>query len=294
MMQTNDDILFNRVRDLGYCDVLIDPSAGAPPADESLEAPSPMQTPLLDRQFQARPAAAPRLIRLDSAYSPLLRDYLAQAHWEATTLGNQLRSVAGLIFSPLPQAELAQHLTRMLDLYIEGLGGAYFRYFDPRILCHLPRILTPTQQALLLHGIDEWGWLDWQGAYQPLHPPNLPIDPAARLIINQAQWQALGEIEAFNLLLGKLMSRGRIPDHQQVPQWLECLQQGRQRGLRQANDIADWAALCLIQGDTWQAHPQLGETLQLVITDGIPLKDALEDRLGITLAPIPVATDSDD
>ncbi|WP_137938750.1 hypothetical protein [Chitinivorax sp. B] len=93
-MPTLYEQLFNQVRDWGHCDLLVDPLAGLPPLDALDQADATFtQTPLLDRQFRARPASAPRLIRLDNAYSPLLSECVELAQWEATTTSNQLRSI---------------------------------------------------------------------------------------------------------------------------------------------------------------------------------------------------------
>ncbi len=176
----------------------------------------------------------------------------------------------------------------MLDLHIDQLGGAYFRFFDPRVMYHLPRVLDAPQLSLLLQGIQQWVFVDWLGAYQAIQAPSVPAT-TPRLLVSPQQWQALGDIEAFNRLLSKQRRRQQPPSHAQVPLWLNHLQSARLRGLRQPDDIAHWAALCLAHGEPWQTHPQLNDVLQLVIHDGIPLKDALDDLLNLSLDPAEAA-----
>ncbi|WP_426344568.1 DUF4123 domain-containing protein [Pseudoduganella sp. R-32] len=141
------------LEEYGHCDIVIDRMRGFPLREElkALKGHLAESLPLIDPLFMTIPDEAPLLVRLSVDASSLIESYLALAAEEAQRPG-QGQAICAFLFSHLPCEKLAGHLTRQLDLRIKTGKRVFFRFFDPRVMHHLPRLLQPAEMAQLLNG----------------------------------------------------------------------------------------------------------------------------------------------
>lgn len=279
------DAFLARLDTYGHCDILIDRQSGFPLRDalEALAAATITAAPLADPLFASIPDEAPLLLRLGEEHLSLITAYLAHAAEEAAQPEGQVRSVAAFLFTGQPLSTIARRLTRHLELRIQTGQRVFFRYFDPRVMAHLPRILQPAQMAKLLDGIDYWAYAHWQGQMVETAAADFeraPETPAyVRLSVDSAQWAALQGIETFNLALRALRLDGAPLSTETELQLLNAVSLARASGLNTPEDIATLAACLLREGDGLLRQPQWLDMLQLARHDAIPLKDILEAQL---------------
>lgn len=272
-------MLAERLGQYGQAYLLLDRMAGLPLRDE-LASCMAEQWPLDDPLFQETPEQAPLLVRLGADASPLLADYVALAIEEARHPVGSIRDVCAVFFSSQPGEQLAKQLAQQLDLRVKTGLRLYFRYYDPRVMAHLPHLLPPSHMARLLHGIDHWCYAHWLGQFVSLAGADFgpaSNDPAyLRPSVSAAQWEALQEIETFNLAL-RLARQGALP--------LDDLTDTRLRGalpavsacrLQRPEDRATLACLIARHGEPALHQPLLQRALAVVREDAIPLQDLLE------------------
>lgn len=276
------DAFLARLDTYGYCDILIDRQSGFP-LQEVLEAePSRYLAtfPLADPLFASMPEASPLLLRIDGERHELIEAYLIHAAEEAAQPEGQIRSVAAFLFTGQPLVMIGRRLTRHLELRIRTGQRVFFRYFDPRVMPHLPRILQPAQMAKLLDGIDYWAYADWQGQMVEMAAADFernPNTPAyVRLSVDSDQWAALQRIETYNLALRALRLDGApLPGDADV-RLVKALALASASGLHTHEDIATLAACLVREGDGILREHAWQEVLRIARRDAIPLKDILE------------------
>ena len=266
----------------GHCDILIDRLSGFP-LREALEGISERlvagQT-LDDPLFATLPDETPLLIRVPESECELIDAYLKHAIAEARHPAGQTRAICAFLFSELPLATLAGRLARHLDLRIKTGQHIFFRYFDPRVMHHLPRLLQPHQMAHLLRGIEHWCYAHWRGhlvtldgeRYHPL--PDTPV--YVRMSIDSDQWSALQGIDVFNLALRTLRKDGLPPTDDGEVHLLNALETARRYRLPTLDDEATLACHLLREGEAILRQPAWQEALRLTHADALPLKDILE------------------
>lgn len=269
------------LEEYGYCDILIDRMRGFPLTEalDALEDHVAECLPLTDPLFMTMPDEAPLLVRLPIGASSLIESYLAHAAEEAQYPG-QGQTICAILFSHLPLAKLAKHLTRHLDLRIKTGKRIFFRFFDPRVMHHLPRLLQPVEMAQLLNGIEHWCYPHWSDRCITLNAQDygpLPDEPAyVRMSLGSEQWKKLDIIEPFNLALRTLRQEGYTLDEKTEPALLDALKIAYAYGLPTQEDRATLACHVVCRGEDILRQPQWLRALQLAREHGIPLKDALE------------------
>jgi hypothetical protein len=266
----------------GHCDILIDRLSGFPLKEaldgisERLVAGQTLDDPL----FATLPDETPLLLRVPESEHDLIEAYLEHAIAEARHPAGQTRAVCAFLFSNVPLATLAGRLTRHLDLRIKTGQHIFFRYFDPRVTHHLPRLLQAHQMAHLLRGIDHWCYAHWRGHLVTLdgdHYRPLPETPAyVRLSIDSTQWSALQGIDVFNLALRTLREDSRPPAADGEALLLNALETARRYRLPTLDDEATLACYLLRDGEDIVRQPAWQEALRLTHSDALPLKDIVE------------------
>lgn len=275
--------LYIQSRESGYCDVLLDPLAGFPLKDqiEALDERVAPRTYLADPLFKESPQDAPFLLRVPVGEWSLLEAFVAVAQQEAILPGNTLRSVCGFLQSPLSMAQLAKSLTRALDLRVES-RGMYFRYFDPRIFHHLPRLLPSHRLGSLLTGVTRWSYCIWDGSMVMQDIPAGPSIATWRVQLTQQQWQAFEAIEHFNATQKLFLQCGLPFIPAQIAALFAQVQTAIASGLRTPTDVAYYLACCQQNVSPLAQHPAWSEVLTLVQAE-VPLADALKQRCGVAL-----------
>ncbi|GGY31214.1 DUF4123 domain-containing protein [Pseudoduganella albidiflava] len=278
------ELLYRTLRDQQYCDVLVDRMAGFPFRDEIValaDSVAPRRA-LADPIFEESPDQAPLLVRLPVGEIALIEQILAQALADADSPAVQTRPICAFVFSQLGLDRLAAHLTRSMNLRVEGQGNIYFRFFDPRVAHHLARILTPEQLAGIFPGVRHWAYVDPAGrlriADHAAAPPGL-FAPT----LTAAQWQELARIEAFNLAVRLLRQAGHLLDDGTEQDIHHALRAAQAAGLASSADQATYAAWSVAHGDAFRSRPDLAASIGTAVDNGIPLADVLEQHIGRSL-----------
>lgn len=283
------EVLYNHVRKWKYCDVLIDRMAGFPFQEEieALGEQDVHQFLLNDPIFAESPEQGPLLVRLPWTQVELIEKCLTCALQEATDPEVQTRTICTFLFSTLDQASLGKLLTKRLDVPVHTVGNIYFRYFDPRVVRHLPRILDKSQLSGLFHGVQAWFYVGWEGQLDVIAPELL--DTVARFSLTAAQWRQMEGIEPFNVALRVLQQSGFLdeaPEAHVETCLLAAVRDAAIAGLTAPEDQAAFAACAVRFGKDFTQHPRLAEAIRSATQHGSPLADALEAYTGITPASI--------
>lgn len=122
----------------------------------------------------------------------------------------------GWIISSHPLRTLAGYLSRQLSQKSPEGKKALFRFYDPRVLRHLPRILWPWQLSALLGPVDRWIYLDNFGKLREIAPHQEKRHYGApRLTLEQ--WRAVRRIGLFNQCLERYLSLPEEGRHETMP-----------------------------------------------------------------------------
>lgn len=133
--------------------------------------------------------------RLNGA-SPIIvsavgRNEAANLHFAEQLYGvGRFANAIGLIDSELPIAELQATMGRRARVDLSGNLEAVLRYFDTRTLPLLPKLLSASQYANFMEGLQRWAYLDRWGDVNSLPPADASVVPAAasnRLVLDEAQ-----------------------------------------------------------------------------------------------------------
>ena len=154
--------LYVQLREHKRCYVLVDRLAACALREElqAWEKDQSKSAPLNDRIFEGTEKQAPLLLQLQFDDIAFAEQLLALAITEATDPDINGRSICAFIFSTVNLKILAYALTRNLSAEVQSIGGIYFRYFDPRVMQQLPRILTPDQLSGILVKCNQWGYVN--------------------------------------------------------------------------------------------------------------------------------------
>lgn len=279
------DQLYQQIRADGQLAVIIDPLA----LDSTWDVLAQLATEqvphlhLKDPLFKERPQSAPLLASLNQSNWSLLERLTGKAHLEAVLPGLTPRSVCGFIESPLPLNRLAVVLQKALDARV-GNQSIYFRYFDPRIFFHLPRLLSSDRLAALLHGVSSWSCFDWSGR---LHRHVLPALASTQLVqrelrLTEKQWWPFTVIEHFNAsqMLFAMHHMPFSPDSAERRFAQVC--RAVELGLTKPEDVAYFLACCESSGTDLSQHAQWEMALNATQAD-VPLADAIEQLCAISL-----------
>lgn len=159
-------------------------------------------------------ASAPllALLRIDDYNDPLLPESLHSALAEADGASQAVRGWI-YIADDEDSTAIAERLGRWLSVREPGGGEALLRWYDPRVLEHLPAILSPGQWRRLRSGIRAWATLDRHGelAWAPEAAEDPPPSPGAPRL-DAAQMQRLRRLEAVNTALGIHVQAGGSVD----------------------------------------------------------------------------------
>jgi hypothetical protein len=163
------------------------------------------------------------------------------------------------------------------------MGNIYFRYFDPRVTRHLPRILGKNQLSSLLHGVQTWLYVDWTGQLDAIAPE--PHDAVSRFNLTAAQWRQLEGIEPFNLAL-RLLKQNGFHDRKQEAEietrLFAAVRDATVAGLTMPEDQAAYAAYAVKWGKDFAQHPRLPDAIDAATQHEVPFAAALEAYASMT------------
>lgn len=256
-LQNLQNRLFTQVKTYGHCYLLLDPALG-PVLEDDIQAADIAeedQATILDPLLALEPEKALILLRLTTRNIELLDASIANALACNTDMSNPQRGICAWIFSQQPISRLAKHLKHWFDVAIPAQKRIFFRYYDPRVTTHLPRILSATQISEWLTGIEEWAWVDRDGEWQTIKPVE-PIENKALHLpqLHALQWAALQRVETINLCLRTLQSiEVASPPPAQDYRLDEWVSAAAAKGFSSQEDAIAYAL------HAWLVHPQFME-----------------------------------
>ncbi len=275
-----DQQLFNLLKDYGYCDVLLDRQLDDPLA----EALAGFADQELAFNINPKPAAVALdkclvLARLDLQRLDLVEQSLALSLEQNTRPDLAKRAVGGWLFSRDVQPKrLALQLEKGILVGVKKANESLLRAWDPRVIGHLPRILSQQQLAVFMGHIECWAWVDRAGQLQKLLKPSLSKDPTALdmlpLWLSEQQDQAIGRIEHINTTLKVLHQLGYSVPTSEDAQLDHTIQAALHKGHTAPSDMVTYALHAMVYNRQFDTLPDVAQAIE----------DARHKRLGLSAA----------
>jgi hypothetical protein len=242
--------LYSAIRHCPHVDVLIDPLANEEwrELEAAVGSEADRVCILKDKAFEARPTQAPTLLRIPLSQYEAVESWLTLAEREASGAELEARLVCAFVASDLPLADLSEQLSSRLTAQAVS-RAMYFRYFDPRVRRHLPRLLTPEQWAYLLPGQIRWFHVERGSELVTGEAKTGGPHPAHALRFDADQWFAVETIEHFNVTLQALNQRDIHAPVSKMEALFERVMAARRCGLREPRDVAHYVLASILLGE---------------------------------------------
>jgi hypothetical protein len=286
------DTLFLLLRKYRQCFVLIDPQ-GTSPRFEALHDTYAQceRTPIVDALFVNRPDLAPYLLTVTYEQFGDLSPLYFVAREEACSPALHGRSIGAFLFGNATAEALCAHLKRQMDARARPIAASanlqqmFFRYFDPRVMRHLVRILSSMQLEALLKGIDHWHYVTEFDSLVELKSAttNITADMALGPLLDAAQWQQLDEVEAINLAIRHLHAAQRVLLQPQWTKLIADVAEASAIGLTDNEDRAAYASYRHVFGATLNQHPQFRTLLDMTQHGAVPLAESIPQLTKLSL-----------
>lgn len=287
-----DEALYNVARAYDRTIVLIDRFIDHP-LREAIAALSPPAASVLldDPIFQDDLQRAPMLLELSNRlpdHYALVEQSLRLAQEQQAEPG-AVPQICAWLFGPVTLERLRSALLARMNLRYPSGEAVYLRFFDPRVMPQLARLLPPATAADmpgyssfadLLGPVERWCQLDCNGQLTG-HGNERPAPAVhdAPLRIDERTRQAIERIEQVNLVMRILRARHTALGPGIDAQIDHYLVQAAKAGLAQADDQIAYARRAVEYGDAFTRHRALAELMQMAATQGLPLDIALNARL---------------
>lgn len=279
------EALYNFARESGrQCHVLVDPLAGddwrqclttIPKEDLSIAH--------LQHEFFAKGASeAPTILRFPLKHIEILETLADMARAEATDPTHQTRAVCGFLRTELSFDQLASQLQKNLTVRVES-QRMYFRYFDPRVIHHLPELLDPNTFGMC--GISAWAYFAWEGEWM-VHSFAEDIKdrhPWMSLRLTDEQWRPFAAIEHFNATVSAFVRAGIPWPTSETTRLRQTVMATMSLGIAEPHDVATYLLKSRQSGFPLAQHPRWNDALAL-IRDGASLAESLD---GLSICPLP-------
>lgn len=271
--------------------ILIDPLLGDPLAEhphtqESLRAGKALRQALPHIHADIDPTRGPYLIHIPSeADAERLVNASVELAWREATgnmpSGHRGRCVCAWICDePEPEAT-ALRLARCGSVIAPQGKPHPFRYWDPRVIWHLPRVLPAGHWHSLRARLGKWCHLSSTGELVQL--PALASghadssgEPHERLRFDESAWARLKDITLCNKVLA-LCPQWGIALSESLPQQVEqAIQSCRSHGFDTEQDILVYCACALTAHPQFDRHPAVSAAIEDARANGASLLHALQ------------------
>ena len=287
-----DEVLYNVARGYDRTIILIDQFIDNP-LREAIAALSPpaasvlLDDPIFEDDLQRAPMLLALSNRLPEHYA-LVEHSLRLAQEQHAEPGAVPRICAWLFSHATLERLRSAMLVRLNVRYPSG-DAVYLRYFDPRVMPHLARLLPRSTAAGtagrssfadLLGPVERWCQLDRDGQliqHDNVQPVLVGQDVPLR--IDEPTRQAMDRIEQINLVVRILRARQTAIGPGIDAQIDHHLVHSASAGLEQPDDQIAYAWRAVEHGQAFTTHPALGELMRMAATQGLPLDIVLNARL---------------
>lgn len=273
--------LFNLVKEAGRCDLLLDREFGAP-LHEELQACSPAE-PLqpINPLVSALPPDACLVVARVTLQQLELLDASAALALQESSSRQPLRTFGGwLVTGDVPAQRIAKHIEKAMIARVNGGPNFVLRLWNPLILPHLPRILTPQQLGAVFGPIERWGWIDRDGQLAWINRPDVPRGPllwALPLRLTPEQDAALDRIEYINALLRIMSAQGHAIAADRDQELDALLVKAQGKGHVTPPDMLAYALHSLQIGPNFDMLPDVQDAVREARAKGLGLCAALAE-----------------
>ena len=164
----------------------------------------------------------------------------------------------------------------------------YLRYWDPRVMWHLPRVLPQAQWSELQAQLGDWWALDQLNQFVSQASPrvahkNTPAEQVTslpvmsqKLRIEAHAWERLSLIGVTNTVLEMAWDWGVIPTTANAQRIELMLRRCRALGFETAQDELVFCSCALTSRDDFDSHPAVSEALTAAAARRTSVAQALE------------------
>lgn len=279
---TVNEQVFCLLKEFGHCDLILDTMLGDPLWAERADLAAHKKVfPINPKKASMPVDQCLQMARITIEELHILESGIEIAIEENCDSTRASRSTGGWIFSrDVSPERLVSHMEQAIIVRNENSFEALLRVWDPRVIGHLARILTQEQLAVMLGPVEIWAWIDRDGELRQLKK-SLMSDavstPAALpLRLSTEQDAAIDRIEVVNLLLKALANLGRKISPQLDHMLDEILRAGQEKGHINTTDLIAYGLHALLVSKTFDAIPEVDQTITQSKAKGQGLCAALE------------------
>ncbi|WP_143068101.1 DUF4123 domain-containing protein [Duganella sp. CF517] len=280
-----DELLYNFGRDHKRTILLIDRFIDNP-LHELLESSTPVakSLPVDDPIFEDNLARAALLVELRHeipSHAEILQESIrlasAQSYWTGAP------RICAWIFTPVTLDQIRKEIRSNLNVRYPDGQQYYFRFFDPRVMPHLVRILTDSQNGnvqggfcKLLGSIQTWCHLDFEGKMVSYNNANTKAALTQKVFdLDQRTAAAVDRIAVLNLTIKKLAQMEIKYEHSHGSLIDEEILYAEHLGVREAEDKVASAWRTFSKGRTFFDEKDLKDLIDNAQAEGIPLESLL-------------------
>ncbi len=181
---------------------------------------------------------------------------------------------------------LARRLAAAARVFRPDGKSWLLRYWDPRVLWHLPRALAAQHWQMLVEQMGNWWSFGPMLQFQRLHAGNQGLEGPTRseggtaglpLRFDVSGWQRLERIEAINKVLHSASSWGVPPGDESARQVDALLVRCLQWGYFTERDTLVFAACALTSHLSFDQHPRVQQALREGVRQGTSLQATLAE-----------------
>lgn len=196
----------------------------------------------------------------------------------------QYASAVIMLASPETPASIRSRLEARLNAKLSEDMDAMLRFFDPRVLEQLQKVLSVEQARLFFSPAEKWWYVDRSGKFvghdaefDPVEKFELPLalseDQEFQLLEASEPDQVLGVLrENASFLVSSL------PLHTQYQYVVRQIQAARELGLSSTVDFVLYSAAALSNGEDFPASSIWAGVFDDVRVNGIPFTEAVMTR----------------
>ena len=273
--------LFNLLKQWGHCDLILDRELSDPLLAELTEHASAHPVLPINPQKAALPLdECLMLARLRVQHLSLLDRSIEISLAQNSDPTRPARAIGGWLFSRVvAPKDVVKRLEKAMVVSLpDAAPVSLLRLWDPRVIGHLTRILTPAQVANAIGPMACWAWIDRAGRLRLLesaaHATPTYVSPS--LMLNVEQDAAIDRIEHINTLLKTLAGLGHAVDPDCDAELDALLLVARSKGHVTPVDMLAYCLHALLISENFDAIPEVQRVVAEAKIHGLGLCAALE------------------
>lgn len=187
------------------------------------------------------------------------------------------RCVCGWIVDPGEPYALARSLGSAALVTTPEKERWPLRYWDPRVIGHLPRVLAPDQYAALRSCLGNWWYIDDKLHFALALPARQDARGALPLRFDPAQWHRLQRIGHINELMRLASDWHLAPGQDLARQIDETMQRAERLGFTGDDDLNVFAVCALIGHARFDEHPRVAQSIAKARATGLGFTAAIDE-----------------